>query len=113
MARFEGTFNEFYQWADARTRFWITAKTRKQRRRVGICAKCKNTRTLTAAHVTPRKRVVRAALGVDSDDADLKLDLDNAWTRIREAHRPFDKAFRFLCEECHRAEDSQKHNGRR
>ena len=105
MPTFEGTFSEFYQWADARTRFWITAKTRKQRRRVGKCPKCGNERALTAAHITPRKRVVRAALGVEDDEAQLTLDLDEAWTKIRDAHRPFDKVFRYLCEECHRIED--------
>lgn len=112
MASFRGTFDEFYQWADPRTRFWITQETRKKRRdrrSTDGCANCRRTDVpLTAAHVTPRKDVVRKALDVDDDQAVLELDLDAAWARIKDAHRPFEARFQYLCGPCHLEADARK-----
>lgn len=105
MARFKGTFNEFYQWADARTRNWIKEETQGKRRKQQLsegCPRCKRKDgALTSAHATPRKDVVRAAVGATSDTQEIELDLNEAWTRIKEAHKPFAEKFRYLCAQCH------------
>lgn len=109
MATFKGTFDEFYQWADARTRLWITQETRSKRngiqQKVGCSACQRKDVRLTAAHVTPRKQVVREALGVVENHQVIEIDLGDAWTKIKAAHRPFEQKFRYLCEECHRVAD--------
>ena len=112
MAIFKGTFTEFYQWADARTRFWITQETqgkRRKRQSEDGCPRCHRKGVpLTAAHATPRKDVVRAALGVTDDAHAIELDLAEAWAKIKQAHRPFEERFRYLCEPCHREVDGEK-----
>lgn len=106
MASFKGTFAEFYQWAGPRTRYWITQETRDKRhslRSQGGCSGChRQDVPLTAAHIVARKEVVREALGVAEDGHEIDIDLADAWSRIKEAHRPFEEKFNYLCEECHR-----------
>jgi hypothetical protein len=108
VATFRGTFGDFYQWADPRTRFWITKETRGKKRKVSSCPGCgKVGVALTSAHVTPRKDVIRKAVGAQHDSDEIELDLTDAWAKIKAAHRPFEIVFRYLCSDCHATEDGK------
>lgn len=107
MAWFIGTFPEFYQWTKARTKAWITQETRPKKRKAGKCALCGEEKPLTSAHIVQHRNVVRAALGVTDDKAQHAWDTSDAWEKIKNAHRPFDKVFQYLCEPCHAIVDKK------
>ncbi|MHB1260281.1 MAG: hypothetical protein ACYC2H_01055 [Thermoplasmatota archaeon] len=107
MATFTGTFDEFYQWANARTRFWIKEETQGKRRKAGKCARCTIEGNLTSAHITSLKEVIRNALGVIDDKQQHTFDLDDAWAKIKAGHRPFEKAFQYICLNCHKIIDAK------
>lgn len=105
MARFSGSFNEFYTWFDPTIRYWVTEDTRKRRHRrmkEGGCELCARVNVkLESHHPVKRKAFVRHALGVATDDVEFSvLDLELVWASIKEAHRK-PGALLLLCHECH------------
>jgi hypothetical protein len=109
--KFSGTFGEYYRWFDPKIRIFVTTRTKKARRARTSekgCEQCgQANRPLQAAHRKPRKEIVRTALGNVPDSHFFpSLDLDEAWEKIREAHRPYPEVLQYLCAECHQAADN-------
>ena len=108
MAWFIGTFPEFFQWTKARTKSWITQETRQKKRKAGKCARCGEQKPLTSAHLVPHQDLVRVALGVTDERTEYAWNTDDAWEKIKAAHRPFEQVFQYLCEPCHLIVDKKE-----
>lgn len=118
MATFDGTPEEFRRFIDPWLRNRIQAKTKAAKRQQGKCADCGRADVhLDAAHLTGRDRgvvvseVLRRLRMSKERGKRVQVDLGAFEKAVLEAHHPVDKAFRFICRECHRKYDAKQAAG--
>lgn len=111
-ARFRGTFADYHFHVGPSIRNMVQSMTKSKR--FGTCATpgCGYTGKLDAAHKVGRSRpyIIEEILGdylLDGSDV-VDCNLNLAFTRIKEAHSDFERAFNFICRPCHLAQDAEE-----
>jgi hypothetical protein len=112
MATFSGTPEEFVKYLGPLIRNKIQAKTRSHKASLNhICQACKKPKELHAAHARGSDRVKIIKRILRKYPASVKgivkcSDLSQVIDVIMKTHDPITKAFKFLCEGCHRKYDA-------
>jgi len=109
MALFEGTIQEFHHFIGPRIRNAINNLTRKYRQNLkGICEGCGQKKELHSAHVHGRERrtIIETILGSYIDGKIVRCNIEEAESKILNAHLPIESCFKFLCHTCHVSYDS-------
>jgi hypothetical protein len=106
LATFEGTFAEFFHWFDSTVKKKVTVWTKRPRDRLresGGCQICQRTGVGLQAHHRPlgRRGLVKKALDVSGNDELLRVELKDAFAKIRAAHLPYAETLEYLCNDCH------------
>lgn len=109
MAIFEGTIQEFHHFIGPRIRNAVNNFTRSYRLKLnGICEDCGEKKELHSAHVhgSERRTIIEEVLENCRINGTIRCNIEEAETKILNAHLPIESCFKFICHSCHVAYDS-------
>ena len=103
-AKFVGSFDEFKRYVGPKCRNEVNIFCKSERiKHNGICEYCGQKHVLQSAHIEERPVIIKNVLdryyckGVDF----YEVDLEDFFSKFKEAHMPIPDHIFFLCKECH------------
>ncbi len=113
MAELICSIKDYHKFIGPRVRNFIQSMTKKRKKELdSICQMCNKKKELEAAHIhgNGRKDIIDKLLEkyfIDKDKQLIKINLSDFENELKEAHKPIDKYFKFLCSSCHKKYDSK------